>query len=164
MYHWCSTGFCPGTNTFQSTYLSYCRHCIPSWNQSTAVRQWHPTVLSSNYLPDLNKLISCIDALHIWFCTNGMALNPDKSEAILLGTRQWAHSYRNLSSVNIAGCQIPLADPLAPLKFWPNVAIQICLLLLLPSELVLHSIKTYPCWVTSMLSLNPFTGISSVPT
>jgi len=39
-----------------------------------------------------------------------MALNPDKSEAILVGTRQQAHSYPNLASVNVAGSEIPLAD------------------------------------------------------
>ena len=39
-----------------------------------------------------------------------MALNPDKSEAILLGTRQRAHSYSSLATVNVAGSQIPLAD------------------------------------------------------
>ena len=35
---------------------------------------------------------------------------PDKSEAILLGTRQRAHSYSSLATVNVAGSQIPLAD------------------------------------------------------
>jgi len=39
-----------------------------------------------------------------------MALNPDKSEAILLGTRQRGHSYSSLATVNVAGSQIPLAD------------------------------------------------------
>jgi len=39
-----------------------------------------------------------------------MALNPNKSEAILLGTRQRAHSYSNLATVNVAGSQIPLTD------------------------------------------------------
>jgi len=39
-----------------------------------------------------------------------MALNPDKSEAILLGTRQRAHSYSSLATVNVASSQIPLAD------------------------------------------------------
>ena len=64
----------------------------------------------TNYMPDLSILTSCIDALLAWFCANGMALNPDKSETILLGTRQRAHSYSNLTTVNVAGCQIPLAD------------------------------------------------------
>ena len=39
-------------------------------------------------MPDLDNLTCCVDSLHIWFCGNGMALNPDKSDAILLGTRQ----------------------------------------------------------------------------
>jgi len=39
-----------------------------------------------------------------------MALNPNKSEAILLGTRQRAHSYSSLATVNVAGSQIPLTD------------------------------------------------------
>ena len=37
-------------------------------------------------------------------------LNLSLSEAILLGTRQRAHSYSSLATVNVAGSQIPLAD------------------------------------------------------
>jgi len=37
---------------------------------------------------DIFNLTSCLHALQSWFCLNGMALNPDKSDAILLGTRQ----------------------------------------------------------------------------
>jgi len=37
---------------------------------------------------------------------NGMALNPDKSDAILIGTAQCAHSYSNLTSVNVAGTEV----------------------------------------------------------
>jgi len=37
-----------------------------------------------------------------------MALNPDKSEAILLGAQQLSHSYSNLATFNIAGCEISL--------------------------------------------------------
>ena len=64
----------------------------------------------SNYLSDLDNLTNCLDSLHVWFCANGMALNPDKSEAILVGTRQRSSSYSNLTTVNVAGSQIPLAD------------------------------------------------------
>ena len=39
-----------------------------------------------------------------------MAQSPDKSEAILLRTRQRAHSYSNLATVNVAGSRIPLAN------------------------------------------------------
>jgi len=34
----------------------------------------------------------------------------DKSDAILIGTAQRAHSYSNLTSVNVAGTTIPLAS------------------------------------------------------
>ena len=51
----------------------------------------------------------CLSALHSWFCFNGMALNPDKSDAII-GTRQRSRSYSALTSVDVAGSTIPLAD------------------------------------------------------
>ena len=63
----------------------------------------------SDFMPDLDNLIHCINSLHVWFCANGITLNPDKSEAILLDTRQQAHSYSSLATVNVAGSQIPLA-------------------------------------------------------
>ena len=59
---------------------------------------------------DLDNFTSCLDSLHVWFCANGMALNPDKSEAILIGTRQRSSSYCNLATVNVARSQITLAD------------------------------------------------------
>ena len=59
---------------------------------------------------DLDNLTSFLDSLHVWFGANGMALNPNKSEAILIGTRQRSSSYCNLAFVNVARSQIPLAD------------------------------------------------------
>jgi len=47
---------------------------------------------------------------HTWFCIDGVVLNPDKSKAILLGICHRADGYSNLATVNIARCQIPLAD------------------------------------------------------
>jgi len=63
----------------------------------------------SDYMPDLDDLTCCIDSLHVWFCANGMTLNPDKSKTILFGTRQRA-IYSSLATANIIGSQIPLAD------------------------------------------------------
>ena len=37
---------------------------------------------------DMNKISSCLNSLYCWFSENGMALDPDKSESILFGTRQ----------------------------------------------------------------------------
>ena len=45
-----------------------------------------------------------------WFCENGMALNPNKSVAILFGTPQRLKSMSGLKSVNVAGAVIPLSD------------------------------------------------------
>ena len=39
-----------------------------------------------------------------------MALNPDKSESILLGTSQRVHGYSDLVSVDVAGCLVPLVS------------------------------------------------------
>ena len=38
-----------------------------------------------NYSNELITLQSCLSSLHVWFCENGMALNPSKSDAILFG-------------------------------------------------------------------------------
>jgi len=71
----------------------------------------------SDYMLDLDNLTRCIDSLHVWFCANSMALNPEKSEAILLSIRQRAHSYSSLATVNVASSQIPLADHIKILGF-----------------------------------------------
>ena len=36
----------------------------------------------------IDKVEQCLTSLHAWFCHNGLSLNGDKSEALLLGTRQ----------------------------------------------------------------------------
>ena len=59
---------------------------------------------------DISNLTSCLHALQSWFCLNGMALNPDKSDAILLGTRQRSRCYASLRSVDVAGCSVSLSD------------------------------------------------------
>ena len=59
---------------------------------------------------DISNLTSCLHVLQIWFCLNGMALNPDKSDAILLGTRQHSRCYATLCSVDVAGCSVLLSD------------------------------------------------------
>ena len=42
----------------------------------------------ANHIQSISVLQSCLNYLHIWFCENGMALNPNKSVAILFGTPQ----------------------------------------------------------------------------
>jgi len=46
----------------------------------------------------------------MWYCENGMALNPNKSAAILFGTSQRLKSLSRLKYVNVAGAVTPLSD------------------------------------------------------
>jgi len=63
----------------------------------------------TGYSADITNLTHCLSTLHSWFCLNGMALNPDKSDAIIIGTHQRFFSYSSLTSVDVAGSTIPLA-------------------------------------------------------
>jgi hypothetical protein len=51
-----------------------------------------------------------LSALSCWFSYNLLALNPSKSDAILLGTQQRNRTLSHLNSVNVAGSDITLAD------------------------------------------------------
>ena len=44
------------------------------------------------------------------FSLNCLALNPDKSDAILLGTRQCNNSLPNISHINVAGSMVRLSE------------------------------------------------------
>ena len=48
------------------------------------------------------NLESCLNDLYYWCCLNGLALNPDKTDSILLGTRQQANSYNDIATVKVA--------------------------------------------------------------
>ena len=58
----------------------------------------------------INALQSCLASLDSWFCENGLALNPTRSDAILFGTHQRLKSLTNLKSFNIVGAEISLHD------------------------------------------------------
>jgi hypothetical protein len=64
----------------------------------------------TNFTSLISNLENCLSSLHSWFCPNGLALNPVKSDVILFGTHQRAHCYTDVSTVNVAGAVIPLAD------------------------------------------------------
>ena len=61
--------------------------------------------------PGLTNLKSALLSLSSWFLHNGLALNPEKSEAILLGTHARNHTIFK-SQVNVAGAAIPLSTTL----------------------------------------------------
>ena len=57
-----------------------------------------------------NQLEHCLVILHTWYCHSGLALNPDKSDAIVFSTDQRPHYLPNLSTVNVAGAIVPISD------------------------------------------------------
>ena len=56
------------------------------------------------------KLEQCLSQLHHWFSANGLALNADKSEAILFGTRQRLRSFPAINSIDV-----PVSDSIVTL-------------------------------------------------
>ena len=58
----------------------------------------------------ISHLELCLNDLCSWFTSNGLALNPDKSEAILFGTRQRCSSMADVSSVNVSKTSVALQD------------------------------------------------------
>ena len=51
-----------------------------------------------------------MDELHIWFCWNGLSLNPDKIDAILLGTSMRSKTISTLNTINVARTPVALSD------------------------------------------------------
>jgi len=46
-----------------------------------------------------------------WYLQNGLQLNPDKSEALIVGTTNQLHAVTSsVSSVSMAGVDLPVAD------------------------------------------------------
>ena len=56
------------------------------------------------------QLERCLDELHIWFCWNGLSLNPDKTDAILLETSMRSKTISTLNTTNVAGTPVALSD------------------------------------------------------
>ena len=57
-----------------------------------------------------NALVTALVHLTSWFFHNGLALNPEKSEAILLGTRPRNKSLDNITQVDVNCSPIPISD------------------------------------------------------
>ena len=58
----------------------------------------------------LSRLETALVHLTSWFYHNGLALNPEKSEAILLGTHPRNKSLDNITQVDVNGSPIPISD------------------------------------------------------
>jgi len=105
---------CSGRFFCATRYTSLVSSIVNSYNfqqhQYADDTQLFITLSPTGFSSDISNLTLCLSALHYWFCQNGMALNPDKSDAIIIGTQQQSFSYSNITTIDIAGSTIPLAD------------------------------------------------------
>ena len=58
---------------------------------------------SINATPAIDRLAHCSAAVRLWFLQNGLQLNDDKSEVVLLGTPAQLRSAANITTVDVAG-------------------------------------------------------------
>ena len=79
-----SAGFSPQTGAFVPTYVAPIAGEISfSWCLITLKTPTTPNYTSNFTTDALETLDSCFQSVHRWFTENGLALNPDKSEAIV---------------------------------------------------------------------------------
>ena len=58
----------------------------------------------------INSLQSVLLSLDSWFSNNGQALNPNRSDAILLGTSKHNFSLDHITCVDVAGTSVILSN------------------------------------------------------
>ena len=89
-----------------SLFISPIAHIVSSYGllqQYADETQLYDAISKDDYDTPVAKLELCLSTLHTWFCYNGLALNPDKSEAIVFGATQHSRSLLITSTVNVAG-------------------------------------------------------------
>ena len=59
---------------------------------------------------DLSSLVGCSDAVSTWFLQNALLLNPEKTEAIIFGTRQRLAGTQTSAGVSVAGTVVHFAE------------------------------------------------------
>jgi len=58
----------------------------------------------------LSILAACTTDVKQWYMQNGLQLNPDKSEALFMGTATQFRALSSLTSVSVADVDLPVAD------------------------------------------------------
>ena len=73
--------------------------------------QVYVTLSQADFSLGINSLQSGLSSLCHWFACNGLAINPDKSDAIIFSTAQRAEKLRllGLTHINVAGNVVPIS-------------------------------------------------------
>ena len=114
----CSCGVTQGSAwarcSSSPTYVQYSQHNNTVWRVCPPIAdntQLYIALSKSDMNMCVDKLQNCLSTVHLWFSQNGIVVNPEKSEAVLLSTSQQARaSIPPLTGVNVAGCVMPLTD------------------------------------------------------
>ena len=77
--------------------------------------QMYITVSVATALSNISRVEDCLRDLYAWFCCNGLVLNSDKSECILLGTVQRARTLPPFMHINVAGLCVPVSQTIKTL-------------------------------------------------
>jgi len=64
---------------------------------------------STNAMPAIDRLAHCSATVRLWFLQNGLQLNADKSEVVLLGPPAQLRSTTNITTVDVARSTLPVA-------------------------------------------------------
>jgi len=71
---------------------------------------------ADNTSDGLSVLAACTSDVKQWYMQNGLQLNPDKSEALIIGTANQLRAVTPaISSVSVAGVDLPVADEMKAL-------------------------------------------------
>ena len=97
-------------------YTSPIGHIVKNWDishqQYADDTQLFVALENSQSVPQLE---GCLSDLHTWFCNNGLALNPNKSEAIHFSTAQRARFTEPVAAVSVAGTTVGTSDSIKTL-------------------------------------------------
>ena len=95
-----------------SFYVSLIAEIASSYNltqqQYADDTQLYVAVTRLNLPFNIQLLEQCLVDLHTWFCPNSLALNPDKFETIIFGTRHHALTPPSLN-IDVAGCKVQIS-------------------------------------------------------
>ena len=72
--------------------------------------QLHLAMRVDNTAAGLSILAACNTDVKQWYMQNGLQLNPDKSEALFMGTATQLRAVSYLTSVSVADVDLPVTD------------------------------------------------------
>jgi len=73
--------------------------------------QFRLAMAADNTVGGLSILAACTADVRLWYMQNGLQINPDKSEALIIGTTAQLRALTSaVSSVAVAGVELPVAE------------------------------------------------------